>query len=734
MPSARATNDESENVGNGTLFLFAVAYSAIDCFCKGNETKVKAFGINGETPSGVSPYLCAHNLIILTLVLTKTQFIMRIFTKMLLTASLMAGWSQLAQAEKVYADLSKYTDNWSENVLRFTWTAPWGNQLQPELNVASGANVFATDLSGWQKLVVETSAINNADFYRILVYNPKTDNSDYSDALIVNQTGKMEFDLASKVFDLTKVTKIVLSGSNGSDSHFVNNALNPAGEFKITAIYLERPDDPLAIPKDALSKVIATASKLNLSVEGTPLADAISAAETAKTNATTAEALTSAKSTLEQAFANAGFTLLTVDMFKKWNDDNASATSEPTTAGGSHFGETLGGNGVIYGFNSGNVYWHSYADVSSYEKLVVVGEAGKEARFLFNRQKNAENLEAEGGSFVEKRFALNENGLGEVIVSEVGDFAHINTVKAPGGGTFAGIYAYKTPQAAPDPVKPSDPVNVDPLVSDSDPAVAANKAALLTALNKAYRVDVNKFTMASVIKMNKAIKAGETQIRATENSIAALEAAKHNILQCIDELEEVPARGNGIYDLTKEMFAKWSGIDAKARAIEAVGCDLNLGSVGAGSMVYGNSSVQFETYANLAEFDKLIIVGSEGVQLRVLMNRLEVGNGGGDGNGGALTELNPTIGADGMAVIDLKDESKFETVAHLNAIKTGWGSAAGTITKLLLVKGDVDYSTVGINSAKAAAEGGVCYDLQGRRVAAPAKGLYIVNGKKVLVK
>ena len=52
----------------------------------------------------------------------------------------------------------------------------------------------------------------------------------------------------------------------------------------------------------------------------------------------------------------------------------------------------------------------------------------------------------------------------------------------------------------------------------------------------------------------------------------------------------------------------------------------------------------------------------------------------------------------------------------------------------LLVKGDVDYSTVGINSAKAAAQGGVCYDLQGRRVAAPAKGLYIVNGKKVLVK
>jgi hypothetical protein len=27
-----------------------------------------------------------------------------------------------------------------------------------------------------------------------------------------------------------------------------------------------------------------------------------------------------------------------------------------------------------------------------------------------------------------------------------------------------------------------------------------------------------------------------------------------------------------------------------------------------------------------------------------------------------------------------------------------------------------------------------CYDLQGRRVAQPAKGLYIVNGRKVVVK
>mgnify|MGYP003484394354 CR=1 FL=1 len=62
-----------------------------------------------------------------------------------------------------------------------------------------------------------------------------------------------------------------------------------------------------------------------------------------------------------------------------------------------------------------------------------------------------------------------------------------------------------------------------------------------------------------------------------------------------------------------------------------------------------------------------------GVQLRVLMNRVE--------HEGALIEKNPVIGEDGKAEVDL---TGMEYV-HLNAIKTGWGSPAGTITKVALV-------------------------------------------------
>ena len=118
------------------------------------------------------------------------------------------------------------------------------------------------------------------------------------------------------------------------------------------------------------------------------------------------------------------------------------------------------------------------------------------------------------------------------------------------------------------------------------------------------------------------------------------------------------ADGRGAYDLNKELQA--------------------------GNLVYGDGNVYYTHYANLTGYDRLVIYGTQGVQLRVLLNRLEVGNGGGDQNGGALTELTTTIGDDGKAEVDL---TSYEFV-HLNAIKLGWGSPSGQITRLQLLKGE----------------------------------------------
>ncbi len=132
--------------------------------------------------------------------------------------------------------------------------------------------------------------------------------------------------------------------------------------------------------------------------------------------------------------------------------------------------------------------------------------------------------------------------------------------------------------------------------------------------------------------------------------------------------------------LTKDMFKEWDGCTATSKVTkEDCGGALNLGTnLPSGSLVYGDASVHYTHYADLTGYNTLLITGTPGMQLRMLINRLEVGNGGGDANGGAHTELNPTIGTDGKATVDL---SGYEFV-HLNSIKTGWNSPEGIIESL----------------------------------------------------
>ena len=70
--------------------------------------------------------------------------------------------------------------------------------------------------------------------------------------------------------------------------------------------------------------------------------------------------------------------------------------------------------------------------------------------------------------------------------------------------------------------------------------------------------------------------------------------------------------------------------------------------------------------------------------------------------------------------------------------KNTWGEAAATSSDELgfgtLMFGKTGDTTVGIQTVRQSQEDGVIYNLQGQRVENPAKGLYIINGKKVLVK
>ncbi len=139
-----------------------------------------------------------------------------------------------------------------------------------------------------------------------------------------------------------------------------------------------------------------------------------------------------------------------------------------------------------------------------------------------------------------------------------------------------------------------------------------------------------------------------------------------------------PAGDDDIIALTADMFYTWDGYGADASKLSPATVDFNIGNdveVGAGGMVCGTSSVDYLTYADLTGSSKMIIEGTPGMELRVLMNRQE-------SNNGPLVEKNPKIGDDSTVELDLTD---LEYI-HINAIKTGWGSAAGKIASIKFVK------------------------------------------------
>ena len=160
--------------------------------------------------------------------------------------------------------------------------------------------------------------------------------------------------------------------------------------------------------------------------------------------------------------------------------------------------------------------------------------------------------------------------------------------------------------------------------------------------------------------------------------------------------------------LDKSMFKAWDGFGAvvnevtpesytgKDDATVEFACETNFfNELGAGSVVYGNTNVYYKWYANLTGTTKMIFKGSNGVQLRVLFNRVEPIDPAEekyDPNGGANVEKNVTIGESGVATLDVSD---LEFV-HLNCIKTGWGSPRGTVFSVVLV-GTVE-PVVGIKS------------------------------------
>ncbi len=132
--------------------------------------------------------------------------------------------------------------------------------------------------------------------------------------------------------------------------------------------------------------------------------------------------------------------------------------------------------------------------------------------------------------------------------------------------------------------------------------------------------------------------------------------------------------------LTAAMFFTWNGVDANAAHVseDQAAIDFQVGSeVGNQGTIAGRGDVLYSVYADLTGCTKLVFEGTSGMQLRVLLNRLEPGNGGGDANGGSYIERYCTIGDNGICELNVSDLP----YVHLNSIKN-WSGSNGTVTAI----------------------------------------------------
>ena len=206
-------------------------------------------------------------------------------------------------------------------------------------------------------------------------------------------------------------------------------------------------------------------------------------------------------------------------------------------------------------------------------------------------------------------------------------------------------------------------------------------------------------TEESFATLTSAIDDANTALAAEDATEESLTAAKKAITDAIAgfELED------GYTNLTADMFKTWDN-NYTPTTSSNVGCAYVLNE--STGQPYGDGSVKYLNFADVSDFSKLIIVGYNGTP-RIMLNRLEVGNGGGDGNGGAYVEIKDAF-EEGKKEVDLTTYD----YAHINAIK-GANYANVTVTDMLLYRtitvGDAGFATFGSVSKNAKPNGVKAY-------------------------
>ena len=551
---------------------------------------------------------------------------MKKITKSILALAMLMVGATSVSAEKVYADLSQYGDKWDGTDVSFSWTATYGNQLAP---VLTDIGLPKGDLSSWEKLVVVVDELTNCDFFRILVYSGEDAN--HSNTFKATKTGTNEFAFSGNVDFLNNVTKIVLSGSNWEDSKNSTWGGTPAS-FKVKEVYVERPDDPLALPKDNLTKAISLGKKQNSYAKTTDswnnLLVAISDGEDELVNATaTAESLAAAKKAIEDAIAGFEYEPGYIKLTKDMANTNVDYVLNEST-------------GLPFG--NGSVSKDIYADLSKYESLIVIVSDGK-PRFCMNRQTASGQI---GATKAESKM---------IDINTQGDYASF---------TWA-TEAYQT---------------VD---------------------EKVYTINLQKIAEDW---------SGEVKLHCIKGWNYANVTVTDMLLYRAPKTATIGEAGYATFSSDKAV--KFEGVEAYIGKVN--GSSLTLTPV---TWAPANTAVILKGAAGTYNFP---VIEAE----LSVVNDLKISDG--------------TVTGDKIYVL-AKPESKEVGFYLLDSSKKV--PAGKAYIQLPADAPALDFigfgsETTGINDvrSKMADVRGDFFDLQGRKVANPTKGLYIVNGKKVMVK
>ena len=195
---------------------------------------------------------------------------------------------------------------------------------------------------------------------------------------------------------------------------------------------------------------------------------------------------------------------------------------------------------------------------------------------------------------------------------------------------------------------------------------------------------------------------------------------------------------DGWEQLTASMFHEWDGTGADAQPLDKpVHVDWNFGvNAGGGTAIAGFVNVDHNQFADLTDYDRLVLRGS-GNGIRILANRL-VSHGPWKQITVSFNAFDPYWDADLQAIVvplaDLKNArtnegvSRPDSFVHLHVLKVDWASNANVSGAYLIPSEE----QLDIATTTAERHDNRVYNLNGQLVSRPARGIFIKNGRKVV--